>query len=158
MPDDGGSTSQPEAPEQGSQQQQQSIEPAAFPLPPVIPPATKAPVQFNQQVNLSIQQIPTTAWDRLAPEQIVDISKMIVTQIEATDKRHFDYAMDEVKRSASGKKTAIFCGSLITIAGFGATLWLALTGHDMACLAISLPLGTILAMIIGNRFLDRSGS
>jgi hypothetical protein len=96
MPNAGGSTSQPEVPEQEPQQPQHSIEPAAFPLPPVVPPATKAPVQFNQQVNLSIQQIPSTAWDRLAPEQIVDISKMIVNQIEATDKRHFDYAMDEV--------------------------------------------------------------
>jgi hypothetical protein len=127
----------------------------ATPLPPVVPPATKAPIQFNQQVNLSIQQIPSSAWDRLSPDQILEISKMIVTQIDSTDKRHFDYAMDAVKRSASGKRLSIACGSVIALAGFGATLYLSLQGHEFVAMGVALPLGTILAVIIGNRFLDR---
>jgi hypothetical protein len=89
-------------------------------LPPVVPPATKSPIQFNQQVNLSIQQIPSSAWDRLSADQILEISKMIVT-----------------------------------LAGFGATLYLSLQGHEFVAMGVALPLGTILAVIIGNRFLDR---
>jgi len=122
-------------------------------LPTVIPPQTSVPVQFNQQLNLSIQQIPTSAWDRLSPDQVVEISKMIVSQIDASDKRQFDYAMDEVKRSSSGKKTAICFGAIIALAGFTATTYLSLHGHELAGLTIALPLATIIAVIVGNRFL-----
>jgi hypothetical protein len=101
-------------------------------LPLVVPPQTSAPVQFNQQLNLSVQQIPSSAWDRLSPEQIVDISKMIVNQIDATDQRHFDYAMENVKRSASGKKVALWCGGLIFLIGVGATTFLATHGMKSA--------------------------
>jgi acetamidase/formamidase len=122
-------------------------------LPTVVPPQTKAPIQFNQQVNLSIQQIPTTAWDRLSPDQVVAISKMIIEQIDATDKRHFDYAMDQVKRLSSGKKIALACGSLVSVAGFAATAYLSINNHELVALAIALPLATVIAMIVGNRFL-----
>jgi hypothetical protein len=44
--------------------------------PSVVPPKTKAPVNFNQQNNF-YQQIPTSAWDRLSNEQVVDLSKQI---------------------------------------------------------------------------------
>jgi hypothetical protein len=70
-------------------------------LPPVSPPSTKAPIQFNQQVNV-YQQIPQSAWD---------------------------------------------------VAGFAATVFLATNGHELIALSISLPLATILAVIVGNRFL-----
>lgn len=75
-------------------------------LPPVNPPSTKAPVQFNQQVNF-YQQIPQTAWDRLAPEHIVDLSKAIIAQIDVADKRQFDYAMEHARKEQSGKRLAI---------------------------------------------------
>ena len=78
---------------------------------------------------------------------------MIVNQIDATDKRQFDYAMDEVKRTASGKKIAMCCGSLVAVAGFALTSYLAINGHEVVALAISLPLATVIAMIVGNRFL-----
>lgn len=123
-------------------------------LPLVVPPQTSAPVQFNQQLNLSVQQIPNSAWDRLSPEQIVEISKMIVNQIDATDQRHFDYAMESVKHSTSGKKVSIWCGGLIFLIGVAATTFLATHGHEITALTISLPLATILAVVVGNRFLD----
>lgn len=44
-------------------------------------------------------------------------------------------------------------GSVIAIAGFAATVYLATSGHEMIALTISLPLATILAIIVGNRFL-----
>lgn len=49
-------------------------------LPPVVPPTTKTPFQFNQQIN--IQQIPSRAWEKLSADQIVDLTKTIVNQIE----------------------------------------------------------------------------
>ncbi len=122
-------------------------------LPSVAPPSTKAPVQFNQQVNI-YQQIPPSAWDRLTPEQILDLSKAIITQIDIADKRQFDYAMEEAKTSTAGRKLAIVMGALITIAGFLATIYMALNGHEFIALTISLPLATILAIVVGNRFLD----
>lgn len=57
-------------------------------LPPVTPPTTKAPVQFNQQVNV-YQQIPQSAWDRLDAEQIMELSRRIIEQIDVADKRQF---------------------------------------------------------------------
>jgi len=123
-------------------------------LPIIVPPQTSAPVQFNQQLNLSVQQIPSSAWDRLSAAQIVDISKQIITQIDATDQRHFDYAMEKVRRSTSGRKVAIWCGGLIFLVGVAATTYLATHGHEMIALTISLPLATILAVVVGNRFLD----
>ena len=79
---------------------------------------------------------------------------MIVKQIDATDQRHFDYAMESVKRSTSGKKVAIWCGGLIFFVGVAATTFLATHGHEISALTISLPLATILAVVVGNRFLD----
>jgi hypothetical protein len=122
-------------------------------LPPVSPPQTKTPVQFNQQVNV-YQQIPPSAWDRLNPEQVVELSKVIVQQIDVADKRQFDYAIQKNKSSCSGKKTAIVCGSAITIGGFGATIYLGMHAHELIALSIALPLATILAVIVGNRFLE----
>ena len=138
---------------EGAAEGQRTVTPEPI-LPAVVPPQTSAPVQFNQQLNLSIQQIPSSAWDRLSPEQVVDISKRIVDQIDATDKRHFDYAMDGVKRSASGKKVAICVGAVVSVAGFAATTFLAIYGHEIVALSVALPLATIIAMIVGRRFLD----
>jgi hypothetical protein len=44
-------------------------------------------------------------------------------------------------------------GSAITLAGFAATVYMGLHGHEFIALTISLPLSTILAIIVGNRFL-----
>jgi hypothetical protein len=65
-----------------------------------------------------------------------------------------DYAIEKVKSGASGKKMAIVAGCVITVAGYGLSAALALYGHEMAALAISLPITTILALVIGIRFLD----
>lgn len=121
-------------------------------LPPVSPPSTKAPVQFNQQVNV-YQQIPQSAWDRLTADQVLDLSKRIIEQIDVADRRQFDYALEDAKAQQSGKRTAIWVGALIAIAGFAATLFLATHGHELIALSVSLPLATILAVVVGNRFL-----
>jgi hypothetical protein len=121
-------------------------------LPPVQPPATKAPIQFNQQVNF-YQQIPSSAWDRLSPEQILDLSKAIIQHIDVSDQRQFDWAKTQAASADAGKRAAIVWGSAITLAGFMATVYMGLHGHELIALTISLPLSTILAIIVGNRFL-----
>src|SRR5271156_3145771 len=105
-------------------------------LPPVVPPDTKAPVQFNQQVNLSIQQIPASAWDRLAPKQIVEVSGMILKQIESTDERHFTFATEAVRRRSKGMMVAIIAGSVVAVTGYLSVLFLALKGHDLAAVTV----------------------
>lgn len=42
-------------------------------------------------------------------------------------------------------------GSVIAVLGFGFTAYLAMQGHEMIALTISLPLATILAIIVGNK-------
>jgi hypothetical protein len=127
-------------------------DPVDLELPPVAPPVTKTPVQFNQQVN--IYQIPQTAWDRLTADQVVELSKVIVQQIDTADKRQFDYAISQAKSEHDGKKLAIMCGSAVAILGFTVTTYLAIHGQIVPALSISLPLATILAVIVGKRFLD----
>jgi len=122
-------------------------------LPPVSPPSTKAPVQFNQQVNV-YQQIPLSAWDRLNADQIVELSKVILEQIDVADKRQFEYAIEQNRADGSGKKMALVCGAAIALGGFGGTVYLGMHGHELIALSIALPLATILAVIVGNRFLD----
>ena len=84
----------------------------------------------------------------------MDLSKAIIAQIDVADRRQFDYAMEAARKEQSGKRLAIICGALIAVAGYGATTWLAIHGQSVAALSISLPLTTVLAMVIGNRFLE----
>lgn len=83
----------------------------------------------------------------------MDLSKRIIDQIDVADKRQFEYAVEEAKSVKSGKRAAMAWGSIIAVAGFAATVFLASNGHEIIALSISLPLATILAIIVGNRFL-----
>jgi len=122
-------------------------------LPLVTPPSTKTPVQFNQQVNV-YPQIPVSAWDRLAPDQLVELAKIIVNQIDVADQRQFDYAIKQAESETSGKKIAIVCGSLVALAAFGGSAYLGTHGQVTVALSISLPITTILGVLVGKRFLD----
>lgn len=115
------------------------------------PPETKLPVQFNQQVN--IYQIPQNAWDKLSPEQTMELTKVILSQSDSVDERHFKFAMDEAKRDHEGKRMCVRIGAIVAVAGLAGASLLALYGHELASVSISLPLVTILAVIVGNRFL-----
>src|SRR6266571_1884452 len=75
-------------------------------LPPVSPPATKTPFQLNQQIN--IQQIPPKAWDKLSPDQIVELSKVIVAQIEKSDERQYNEGVRLTVEGCSGGSHASY--------------------------------------------------
>ncbi len=118
--------------------------------PPPNPPQTKTPVQFNQQLNY-YQQIPSSAWDGLSNEQIVDLSKSILIQMDRFDERQFKFAMDQAKKLDSTRRRILFSGSSVAIIGFAIAAYLALNGHTFVAMSISIPLATILAVIVGNK-------
>lgn len=118
--------------------------------PPPTPPQTKTPVQFNQQLNF-YQQIPSSAWGGLSNEQIVDLSKSILIQMDRFDERQFKFAMDQAKKLDSTRRRILFSGSSVAIIGFALAAYLALNGHTFVAMSISIPLATILAVIVGNK-------
>ena len=121
-----------------------------IPSPPPTPD-TKTPIQFNQQIN--VHNIPPSAWDLLNSDQILGLSKAILHQADVIDERHYKYAMDRANKDSTGKKWAMSIGGVITVAGFAISAYLAGSGNTFAAVSISLPLGTILAIVVGNRFL-----
>ncbi|HUG82905.1 MAG TPA: hypothetical protein VML01_14645 [Bryobacterales bacterium] len=121
-------------------------------LPKVIPPKTTAPFQFNQQVN--IQQIPSKVWDRLAPDQIVDLSKSMLDQIEKMDARHFDFAIKQAERASQVRKQSVFVGGAVALLGFAAVTYLSATGNGIVAGIIATFLATIIAVIVGNKMLE----
>lgn len=118
--------------------------------PPPTPPQTKTPVQFNQQLNF-YQEIPSSAWDDLSNDQIVDLSKSILIQMDRFDERQFKFAMDQAEKLDSTRKRILLAGSSVAIIGFATAAYLALNGHTFVAMSISIPLATILAVIVGNK-------
>jgi hypothetical protein len=145
MPNDNGKPDEAEDSPEGCPDELQS-------LPKVIPPKTSAPFQFNQQVN--IQQIPPKVWDRLTPDQIVDLSKSMLNQIEKMDARHFDYAMDQAEKASHARKQAAYIGGAVALVGFAASTYPAASGNAIVAGIIATFLATIIAVIVGNKMLE----
>jgi hypothetical protein len=118
-------------------------------LPPVNPPNTKTPFQVNQQFN--IQQIPPRAWERLTSEQIVDVSKAVIDQVERMDQRHFTLALKQAERGEKQEELSTIIGGILAGAGILATTYLAVTGHDTIAAILGTFLASIIAVVVGNR-------
>ncbi len=118
-------------------------------LPPVSPPKTNAPFQFNQQVN--IQQIPPRVWEKLSPEQIVDLSKTILRQVDEMDSRHFTFAMESSKKSAQVARIGIFVGGLIAVVGLCVGTYLCLHENAVVGGIIVTFLATTISHVVGSR-------
>jgi hypothetical protein len=121
-------------------------------LPPVVPPSTKTPFQFNQQIN--IQQIPPKALEKLSPDQLYNLSNSALAQFERSDERHFKYALEQISSSARTQRIAMSIGGLIALGGMGAVTYLAMQGHEVIAAIVGTFLATVIAMTIGNRFFD----
>jgi len=121
-------------------------------LPPVVPPTTKTPFQFNQQIN--IQQIPPRAWEKLSADQIVDLTKTIMSQIEKTDERQFKWAIEQNQTSAKTQRVGMIVGGVIAVLGVGGTVYLAAEGHTLIAGMLGTFLATIIAVTIGNRIIQ----
>lgn len=138
--------------EESSTDLQASVEDSSSP-PEIVPPKTKAPVQFNQQNNF-YQQIPITAWDRLSPDQVVELSKRVLDHENELDKRAYEFAKERVGRDDQRGKRNLYLGSVIVVVAFSIAGYLSLHGHDFIASTISLPLVTLLAMLVGNKLKD----
>lgn len=119
-------------------------------LPPLNPPATKTPLQFNQQVNV-YQQIPSSAWDSLTQGQVFELTKEILKLSDTIDKRHYEHATNMAEKRSVREKLSISVGGAISFLGIGGAIYLGINGHDMIAMSISLPLATILAVVVGRR-------
>lgn len=136
--------------EAGKQEDLELAQPAETKtLPPVVPPQTRTPFQFNQQIN--IQQIPPGAWERLAPDQIVDLSKSMMAQMDRLDERHFKWAMEQAKRDESTNKWTLAIGGVLAACGLVAVTYLAASEHAIVAAILGTFLATILAVVVGNR-------
>jgi hypothetical protein len=123
-------------------------------LPAINLPQTKTPVTFSQQVN-NFQQIPPSAWDGLTPEQRLDLTRSILAQIDSMDKRHYDFAVAHVQTEARRSTIGTICGAAIAVLGFSISGYLSMHGQTIVALSITMPLATILAIVVGNRFVSR---
>jgi len=120
------------------------------PIPPIHPPTTKTPSQFNQQVNV-YQQIPPNAWNSLSQDQVFELTKDILKMSDVIDKRHFDHATNMADKRSARDKISMGIGGAIAFLGIGGAIYLGANGHEMIALSISLPLATILAVVVGRR-------
>jgi hypothetical protein len=143
-----------DADDQEDPQSKLPLDPVApQPLPPVVPPQTSTPFLINQPSQVNIQQIPPKVWDRLSSDQIVDIAKMIVSQVEKMDDHQFDLAKERTKTGASTRTLALIVGAIVSLAGLAAATYLATHENAVVGGIIAAFLATILAVIVGNRFL-----
>ena len=133
----------PKEEDQANEDEKQAV------LPPMTSPSTKTPFQVNQQFN--IQQIPPRDWERLSPEQIVDVSKTVLDQVERTDQRQFTWAMKEVERAEKREKLSTFIGGILAAGGISATTYLAVGGHDVIAAVLGTFLASIIAVVVGSR-------
>ena len=123
-------------------------------LPEIHPPQTKTPVLFNQQIN-NYQQVPASAWDGLTPEQRLELAQSILKQRDAVDQRHFQFAVQQIDAERRRWMLSIWGGTVIAIAGFSVSGYLAVHNQTQVALTIASSLVTILATVIGNRFLSK---
>lgn len=137
--------------DEGKDSQQTEGKPGEY-LPPVILPKTNAPIHVNQQFN--IQRIPPKVWDKLSPEQIVDLSKTLFSQFEKIDDHHFELEMQRAKSAYSTMQRLAFIGGTVAIVGLGACVYLATHGSQMIAGIIATFLATIVAIVVGSRLSD----
>ena len=118
------------------------------PAPPVKPPRTATPIQYNQQIN--IQQIPSTAWGRLSSDQITALYDLTLQHMDRSESRHLEFAMDQAGKQSAFQKLNVLIGGGVALAGIAATAYLGVTGHESVAIAIAASLATLIAVVVGK--------
>jgi hypothetical protein len=90
-------------------------------------------------------------WDKLSAEQIFDLSKAIVAQVEAMDSRHFELARGKASSAAATKRQSVIIGGVLAFAGLAAATYLASSGNGIVAGIIVTFLATIIAVVVGSR-------
>jgi hypothetical protein len=81
------------------------------------------------------------------------LSQQILKISDDQDERHFIFSKEKLNRMEGQSRRNLFVGSFVVLVGFGLTGYLAMHSHELVALTISLPLATIVAMLVGNRIL-----
>ena len=111
-------------------------------------PPTEAGFHFNQ---LNIQQIPQTALDRLAPEQITGLLESTLRHSDNMDDRRYRYAMDHAEKQRKLRTLNTITGGAIAIAGLAVVAVLTYMGNDLVAGILATFLATIIAVVVGSK-------
>jgi hypothetical protein len=85
---------------------------------------------------------------------VVELSKRVLDHANELDKRAYEFAKERVGRDDQRGKRNLYLGSIIVVVAFLIAGYLSLHGHDFIASTISLPLVTLLAMLVGNKLKD----
>ncbi|MBX9601893.1 MAG: hypothetical protein K2X35_12845 [Bryobacteraceae bacterium] len=117
-----------------------------------MPPQTRTPVTFNQQIN--VQHIPQRAWEKLSPDQIFELSKQVIEQVDRIDTRHFEWAKQASQQQEERHKRSTLVGGLVGTAGLLIVTYLTMNGHEVIAAIIATFLVTLVAVIVGRQLRD----
>jgi hypothetical protein len=82
------------------------------------------------------------------------LSKRVLDHANELDKRAYEFAKERVGRDDQRGKRNLYLGSVIVVVAFSIAGYLSLHGHEFIASTISLPLVTLLAMLVGNKLKD----
>ena len=125
--------------------------PEEIPEPPAMP-STRAPISYNTQINVA--RIPPSAWDRLEPEQVMELSRDFLQTIETTDERSFKYAMDQAERADNTGRRNTYVSSGVALAGYALTAFLAWNGQTLIATVVATFISVVLAVVVGRHLGD----
>ncbi len=121
------------------------------PVPLIPSPPTDAGFQINQ---LNIQQIPQSALDNLAPEQLAGLLESTLSHSDKMDDRRFQFAMDRAERESNSRKLNTLVGGVLALAGFSVLSVLSYMGSDIVAGIVATFLATIIAVVVGSKLFN----
>ena len=114
-------------------------------------PETSRPVHFNQQANIG--HVPPQIWGRLSADQVLDLSKMLLSDSSTLDERRFKFAMEAEERRSDDKRRSTVIAGTVAACGFGLCGYLAANGLELHAGMVLTFLGTIISVVVGKKLL-----
>lgn len=111
-------------------------------------PETSFPIRFEQNL---VPNIPSDVWRKLSQEQLHQLVEKIVEMTFRSQEQRFELERESAKREDSRSTRDVFFGTIVVVVGYGASLYLALSGQKEVALSISTPLTALVAVVIGRR-------
>ena len=111
-------------------------------------PETSLPIRFEQSL---VTDIPSDVWRQLSQEQLYQLAEKIIEMTRRSQEQRFELERESAKREDSRSTRDVFFGTIVVVVGYGASLYLALSGQKEVALSISTPLTALVAVVIGRR-------
>lgn len=77
-----------------------------------------------------------------------------MSQIEKSDERQFNWAMEQAKSSGETQRVAMAIGGVIALVGFGTATYLTVQGHQVIGGMLATFLATVISVTIGNKLIQ----